>query len=78
MEKKQGGYRQYSTDHWEVIDDMDQMKVVSLDELSQKLTLLRKKRVEQHYNVLVYKVLPYPPHAKDKQEFLRAFSDFPV
>jgi hypothetical protein len=59
--QKTGGYHEYSTDMWEVIDDMNQWSCV-------KELLQKEEHAKHHYNVYVYKVLPYPPHSKDKRE----------
>jgi hypothetical protein len=73
--KKQGGYRQYSNEHWEIIDGMDQVRVPSLEEISQRLDSITEKDAGQRYNVYVYKVLPYPPHAVGKRKLLGKFTD---
>jgi hypothetical protein len=65
------GYRQYSTEHWEVIDGMDQMAPRFLEERLREVELGKKKYDERHYNVYVYKVLPTPPGLKEGQDFLR-------
>jgi hypothetical protein len=55
-------YRSYSTDKWEVIDDMNQWgcgkEIIDIGLV-----------VKQHYNVDVYRVLPYPPGTKDVKDF---------
>lgn len=61
-----GGFRQYSTEHWDVIDDMDQIIPSCLEELLRERKSKKKKYDEQHYNVHVYKVLPYPPGSKER------------
>ena len=75
--EQSGGYRQYSTKYWEVIDSMDQWKVRSFDRPSLGLRLQKKKYDEQDYNVYLYKILPYPPDSKEKQDLLRKFADLP-
>jgi len=73
-----GGFRQYSTEHWEVIDDMGQMIPPELEKLLRGEKSKKKQYDEQHYNVYVYKVLPYPPGLKEKKGLLRTFDDFLV
>jgi hypothetical protein len=55
-------YSSYSTDHWEVIDDLNrwarEIGVIDIEKQSQ-----------QDYNVAVYRILPYPPFTKDMKDF---------
>jgi hypothetical protein len=63
MEKKVR-YREYSTEFWEVIDDMDYWNPVTKENMD------RGEQIKKHYNVYVYRVLPYPPPSRDRTEFM--------
>lgn len=57
-------YREYSTEFWEVIDDMNYWNPVT------KKIMDREEQIKKHYNVYVYRVLPYPPPLGDRIEFM--------
>jgi len=46
---------------WEVIDDINKWDEV-------KRIRDREEQIKQHYNVYVYRVMPYPPNTKDKKD----------
>jgi hypothetical protein len=58
--EKTGRYYEYSTEYWEVIDDMNYWTRIT------KEIRNREEQIKQHYNVYVYPTLCYPPHLKDK------------
>jgi endo-beta-N-acetylglucosaminidase D len=60
--EKTGRYEEYSTDYWEVIDDMNYWNRAT------KKIIDREEQIKQHYNVYVYRVMPYPPNTKDKKD----------
>ena len=67
---KTGRYHEYSTEYWEVIDDMNYWNRPT------KKIIDREEQIKQHYNVYVYRIMPYPPHSKDNIEFLHPMHYF--
>jgi hypothetical protein len=55
-------YREYSTEFWEVIDDMNYWNPIAKESTG------REEQINKHYNVYVYRVLPYPPPSRDRLE----------
>jgi hypothetical protein len=59
--KKKERWRSYSTDHWEVIDDLSLGSFEILKDANEQ--------EKEEYNIAVYRVLPYPPYTKDVKDF---------
>ena len=55
-------YRSYSTDKWEVIDDLNQWNIDKEPNDSQE-------QIKQEYNIAVYRILPFPPGTKNVKDF---------
>jgi len=57
-------YQEYSTEFWEAIDDINYWNPLT------KEIMDREEQIKKHYNVYVYRVLPYPPLSRDRIEFM--------
>jgi hypothetical protein len=61
LTETKGDIHACSTDSWEVIDSMDR--------LAGGKHILQRKEGKNPYNVFLYRVLPYPPHTKEVNDF---------
>jgi len=57
-------YHEYSTEYWDVIDDMNYWNPAT------KKIMDNEEQIKQHYNVYVYRTLRYPPPVQRKIGFL--------